>query len=143
MSVAWLFVIVYAVAWAVGLRVLRRLRRRSNLVVTLVTGGLVGGLNYILPGMVHEQLLADNPTISMAAVFGLRMLLHSFALVGFYDRQRGRGARQDGRWRVLLLGGLFFAGVGLGIEGVLYSTDYWEPSDLTFAADEIRDLIPF
>jgi drug/metabolite transporter (DMT)-like permease len=142
MSIAWLFVAVYAVAWVFGLRVLRRLRRRSNVVVTLFTGGLFGGLNYILPGMVHEQFLADNPTLSMAAVFGLRTLLHSLVLVGYYDRQRGRGARQDGRWRVLLLGGLFFAGVGLGIEGLVYATDQWEPGDLTFAADELRDLIP-
>lgn len=142
MSVAWLFVIVYAVAWPVGLRVLRRLRRRSNLVVTLFTGGLFGGLNYIIPGMVHEQLLADNPTISLAAVFALRVLLHSLVLVGFYDRQRGRGARQDGKWRVLLVGGLFFAGVGLGIEGAVFSTGHWEPSDLTLAADEFRGLIP-
>jgi drug/metabolite transporter (DMT)-like permease len=143
MSITWLFVIVYAVAWPVGLRVLRRLRRQSNLVVTMFTGGLFGGINYIVPGMVHERLLADNPTISMAAVFGLRTLLHSLVLVGFYDRQRGRGARQDGRWRILLLGGLFFAGVGLGIEGVVFSTDHWDPSDLTVAADELRELIPF
>jgi len=142
MSVAWFFVTVYAVAWAVGLRVLRRLRRRSNLVVTLFTGGLFGALNYILPGMIHERLLADNPTVSLIAVFGLRTLVHSLVLVGSYDRQRGRGARQDSRWKILLVGGLFFAGVGLGIEGIVYSTGYWEPADLTVTVEQLRNLAP-
>ncbi len=143
MSVVWLFAIAYAAAWPFGLRVLRGLRRRSSLVITAFTGAAVGLANFALPGMLHDSLLADSPIVSTLLVFVLRALAHSLALIGFYDRERGRGRRRnEGRWRVLLVGGIFFAAVGLGLEGIVQLSGHWETTDLMVAPSEFEQYLP-
>ena len=143
MSVFWLFVIIFANAWTLGLWLLPRLHRQSTAIVTLFVGALIGALNFAIGGAIHARAMASTPMLSMAVVFGVRFLLHTTVLTGFYKRPHGRNADKGGaaKWGAAALGGVYFAVVGLVIEMYVRAQPGWEADELYFSIQAVKDLL--
>ena len=143
MSVFWLFVLVFANAWTLGLYILPRLRRQSTGLNTLFVGAAVGAANFAVGGAIHARTMADHPTMSLAVVFGVRLLLHTFILIGFYRRPTGRGAKvnQWAKWGAAALGGLYFATIGLMIELYVQVTEGWPVEGLYFDPGAVLNAV--
>ncbi|MFB6352385.1 MAG: hypothetical protein ABEN55_22370 [Bradymonadaceae bacterium] len=142
MSPFWLFVIVFANAWALGLYLLPRLGRQSNAIVNLFVGAAFGAANFAVGGAVHAKTMTAQPAMSMAVVFGIRFLLHTFLLLGFYRRPTGRGAKVDPwkKWSAAALGGVYFAAVGLIFEIYVRAQPGWANEELYFNVQSVLDV---
>lgn len=143
MSVFWLFVLVFANAWALGLWLLPRLHRQSTAIVNLFTGALVGAVNFAVGGAVHVRMMADGAMMSMGVAFGLRFVLHTSLMFGFYERPHGRtGTKQDSemkQWGSAALGGLYLSVVALVIEIYVRAQPGWEADELYFTVQNLKD----
>jgi len=142
MSVFWLFVLIVANAWTLGLYLLPRLHRQTTGLVSLFVGGLFGALNFALGGAIHARAMASDPVMSMAVAFGIRWLLFTTIMTGFYRRPTGRGARVEkvAKWSAAALGGLYVAVISLGIEVYVRASDAWATEELFFRLQSVLNL---